>query len=177
PAPTPTPTPTPEPTPEPTPTPTPTPVSEVTIAGRLSGGGLEFVRPGAALTASGGGFSGTLTVDRVDRPEPSPTPTPTPDPTPDPTPTPEPTPNTLTMRLLMKRFRGTTLGVWAYIEMAGAQSGTATLSIDGQEKGVRRVGPNGVATWQVQAQAPATITVTATTDDGRSGTETKREGE
>lgn len=72
----------PEPQPEPQPEPEPQPVM-LGVAGRLSGGGLEFVKAGTVLIASGGGFSGNLQVDRVDgQPEPEPEPQPEPQPEP-----------------------------------------------------------------------------------------------
>lgn len=96
PIPTPTPTPVPTPTPTPTPTPSPTPPSSLTVVGALSGGGLEFVKEGVTLAASGGGFAGTLKVNSVTpgpNPDPGPDPGPEPDPQPGPEPGPEPEPN------------------------------------------------------------------------------------
>jgi len=100
----------PQPEPEPEPQPQPQPIG-VKMRGILTGGGLEFVKAGSILVASGGGFSGNLQVEKIDG-------GPQPDPEPDPEPQPQPEPGDLTVDVILQRRQGVG-GHWFSVKVEG----------------------------------------------------------
>src|SRR6266536_3470032 len=109
--------PTPTPTPKP---PTPTPTKRVVVTATAVGGGMEFLKAGSVLTASGGGFSGTLMPTNVaiyeDPAPPGPNPPEPPNPPNPPTP---PDPGGMKIEATA---RGSGLYVWVR-DAAGASVG------------------------------------------------------
>jgi uncharacterized protein YkwD len=138
----------PPPTPDPPP-PTPTPTPGLTVEGRLEGGGLEFLREGMVLQASGSGFSGSLTLSRVDQ-------APTPDPGPDPPP-PDPEPaGDLKVNPLITAARGG-WNLFVYVTDPLGSVGPAAVQVTGGAA-VRMIR----STASLDGQAPATARVTGT---------------
>lgn len=110
----------PEPQPQPQPQPEPQPQpSSVKIYAVAAGGGLEMLQQGQTLSASGGGFQGTLTIERVDRDT-----QPQPDPQPQPEPQPQPTPGDLEVLPQIFRARG---GYNLFVYVKGPGEGAARV--------------------------------------------------
>jgi hypothetical protein len=118
----------PQPNPQPNPQPQPQPQpSRVKVYALAAGGGLEMLHADLALSASGGGFQGTLTVERVDRDtQPQPDPQPNPNPQPDPQPQPEPTPGDLTVMPRLFASRG---GYNLFVYVTGPVEGAAVVTV------------------------------------------------
>lgn len=138
----------------------PPPPAGVIVTGKAEGGGLEFLKPGLSLTASGGGYSGAIALTKVERGDNGPDPLP-----------PPPPDQRLEVLLRFRRFIST-LQIIAVVRDAGTEALVAGAACTGtanqQPLPALPTNMHGYVIWSV-ARMAGECHVRAVSPDGRMG--------